>query len=95
MFVILLRYIKPASEVDRLVGEHREFLERHFASGHFLMSGPQEPREGGVILALAKDKAEIAAILRLDPFHRERIAEYEIVEFTPKFTAASLAQYKA
>jgi uncharacterized protein YciI len=95
MFVILLHYIKPASEVDRLVGEHRQFLARHYASGHFLLSGPQEPRTGGVILALAKDKAEVEAIIRQDPFHREGIAEYQIVEFIPKFTAAGLAQYKA
>lgn len=38
MFVILLRYIKPLSEVDRLIGEHKEFLECYYASGHFLLS---------------------------------------------------------
>jgi len=95
LFIVLLHYIKPASEVDRLVDEHRQFLARYYASGHFLMSGPQEPREGGVILAQARDKAEIEAIMRQDPFHRETIAEYKFVEFIPKFTAAGLAQYKA
>lgn len=91
MFVVLLNYIKPLSEVDRFVGEHREFLERHYASGHFLLSGRKEPRTGGVILAVAGTRAEVESIIRSDPFHRERIASYEIVEFIPSMSAERLA----
>ncbi|MDE2429620.1 MAG: GTP cyclohydrolase [Burkholderiales bacterium] len=94
MFIIQLRYLKPLSEVDRLVGEHRVFLERHYASGHFLMSGRKEPRTGGVILAQAGSLAELEAIVQQDPFYREQIAEYELIEFLPSMTAASLAQFK-
>lgn len=94
MFVILLNYIKPLSDVDRFVNEHREFLERHYASGHFLLSGRQEPRTGGVIVARADSKAEIEKILCLDPFHREQLAVYEIVEFLPSMSAPSLASLK-
>lgn len=95
MFVILLNYIKPISEVDRLVGEHREFLERYYASGHFLLSGRREPRTGGVILAEAETRAEIESIVLNDPFNREQIAEYEIVEFLPSMAATQLASLKA
>jgi uncharacterized protein YciI len=95
VFVILLNYIKPISEVDRLVGEHREFLERYYASGHFLLSGRREPRTGGVILAEAETRAEIESIVLNDPFNREQIAEYEIVEFLPSMAATQLASLKA
>lgn len=95
MFVILLNYKKPLSNVDRFVGEHREFLERYYISGHFLMSGRKEPRTGGVILAKAETKAEIESIVRNDPFYREQIAEYEIVEFLPSMVASHLADLKA
>ncbi|CDW92578.1 MULTISPECIES: YciI family protein [Thiomonas] len=91
MFVILLRYIKPLSEVDRLIGEHKEFLERYYASGHFLLSGRKEPRTGGVILSKAETRAEIESIVANDPFHREQIAEYEIIEFLPFMAATRLA----
>ena len=37
MFIVLLKYIKPLSEVDRFVAEHRDFLARHYASGNFLL----------------------------------------------------------
>ena len=94
MFVILLNYIKPLSEVDRFVGEHREFLERHYASGHFLLSGRKEPRTGGVILSNAETRAEIESIILNDPFNREKIAEYEIIEFLPSMAATQLAKLR-
>lgn len=90
MFLILLRYKKPLTEVDRFVPEHREFLNRHYASGHFLLSGRKEPRDGGVILARAGARSEIEDIVRRDPFHREHIAEYDIVEFLPSMASTSL-----
>ena len=95
MFVILLNYIKPLSEVNRFVGEHREFLERHYASGHFLLSGRKEPRTGGVIFANAATRAEIESIILNDPFNREKIAEYEIIEFFPSMAATQFANLKA
>ncbi len=95
MFVILLNYIKPLSEVDRFVGEHRDFLERHYASGHFLLSGRKEPRTGGVILSKAETREEIESIVRNDPFNREKIAEYEIIEFLPSMATTHLANLKA
>lgn len=91
MFVLLLNYIRPLSEVDRFVGEHREFLARNYASGHFLLSGRKEPRSGGVILATASTRAEIERIIQSDPFYREKVAEYEIVEFLPSMSAKQLA----
>jgi uncharacterized protein YciI len=94
MFLILLRYKKPLSEVDRFVSEHREYLARHYASGHFLLSGRKEPRDGGVILAKADTRSEIEEIVSGDPFNREQIAEYEIVEFMPSMAATPLASLK-
>lgn len=94
MFLILLNYKKPLTEVDRFVDEHRSFLERHYASGHFLLSGRKEPRDGGVILAQAKSRSEIETIVLSDPFSREGIADYEIVEFIPSLSATSLSALK-
>ncbi len=91
MFLILLNYKKPLSDVDRFVAEHRAFLERHYAAGHFLLSGRKEPRTGGVILAQADSRSDVEAIIRQDPFHREGIAEYTLVEFLPSLAAPPLA----
>ena len=91
MFVIFLNYVKPLEEVDRLVGEHRKFLERQYANGSFLLSGRQEPRTGGVILAKAASKVDIQRIIEDDPFFKAKVAEYKIIEFIPTMAAENLA----
>jgi uncharacterized protein YciI len=95
MFLIVLRYKKPLTEVDRWVHEHRLFLELHYASGQFLLSGRQEPRLGGVILAQAGSRAEVQAIIEQDPFHREQLADYELIEFLPSMAAAPFERFLA
>jgi uncharacterized protein YciI len=83
MFVLLSRYLKPLDEVDRWVAEHRAFLERHFQSGDLLVSGPQNPRTGGVIVTHDISREAVEAMLAQDPFVREGVSEYQIVEFKP------------
>ena len=50
MFIAILTYKKPLSEVDRFLQAHREYLAEHYAVGDFIASGPQTPRVGGVIM---------------------------------------------
>ena len=83
MFVLLNRYLKPLDEVDRVLPDHRRFADAQYASGTFVVSGRLEPRTGGVTLARAPSRSAIEAILRDDPFVREGITEYDIVEFVP------------
>ena len=53
MFLVLLTYLQPLDAVDACLAEHREYLQRHYAAGVFQLSGPRQPRDGGVILATA------------------------------------------
>ena len=72
MFIVLLTYKLPLAEVERHLAAHREYLDRQYAAGTFLCSGPQNPRTGGVILCRAED-----------PFRIHGVADYEIIEFSP------------
>lgn len=83
MFVILLTYKKPLSEVERYLPDHRVYLDRHYADGTFLCSGAQVPRTGGVILCRAADRAAVEALMCEDPFRIHGVADYEVVEFSP------------
>ena len=83
MFVILLHYVKPLAEVDEYLQEHRKFLDKHYAAGHFLASGAQVPRIGGVILAKNVSREKLDVVLNEDPFHREQLATYQVIEFSP------------
>jgi uncharacterized protein YciI len=58
-----------------------KFLKKHYASGQFLVSGRKIPRDGGIILALGRDRDEVEAIVREDPFCRLGLADFRIVEF--------------
>jgi uncharacterized protein YciI len=90
MFVIVLTYVKPLTEVDELLDGHNAYLERNYDNGRFLASGRRQPRTGGVILARAASKAEVDAIVAEDPFIRAGAAEYEAIEFLPSKWAAGL-----
>jgi uncharacterized protein YciI len=83
MFVILLDYVKPIEEIERLLTPHREFLDRYYAKGRFICSGPLKPRTGGLILCNASDRSEVDSIIKEDPFYQNEAAEYTLVEFEP------------
>ena len=87
MFIAILTYKKPLSEVDRFLAAHREYLARHYAAGDFIASGPQIPRVGGVIMMKTDSRVAVDAIIAEDPFHINGIASYQIVEFTPTMFA--------
>ena len=62
MFIVLLTYKLPLAEVERHLAAHREYLDRQYAAGTFLCSGPQNPRTGGVILCRAADRAAVETL---------------------------------
>ena len=90
MYVVVLTYIKPWADVIALAPEHREYAATRYADGSYLMSGRKPDRSGGVILAQATDRATLDVILSGDPFWREGVARYEVVEFLPQMAAERL-----
>jgi len=81
MFVIELIYKADLSEIDAHMKAHMAFLKKHYAAGTFLVSGRKIPRDGGIILALGKDKQEIEATMAQDPFCKHGLAEFKVIEF--------------
>lgn len=83
MFIFDLKYIKPLDEVERILPRHIHFLDEQYEKGAFLASGRKIPRVGGVILCVAETREEAEKIKEQDPFFKENIAAYEIIEFIP------------
>ena len=90
MFIAILTYKKPLEEVDRYLQAHRDYLSEHYAAGDFIMSGPQTPRVGGVIVMRAEKRSVVDTIIAQDPFKANGIADYQIVEFTPTMSCDPL-----
>jgi uncharacterized protein YciI len=81
MFIIELTYKADLAQIDAHMDAHMAFLRKQYAAGHFLVSGRQVPRTGGIIVAVADSREQIEAIIRADPFCARGLAEFRIVEF--------------
>ncbi|MDN3025410.1 YciI family protein [Streptomyces sp. S.PB5] len=94
MFVLELTYTAPLDQVDAVLAAHVAWLDEQYAQGVFLASGRKNPRDGGVILAVAQDRARIEAIAATDPFVTAGVCAYRVTEFAATKTAPELDRYR-
>ncbi|MFG3145913.1 YciI family protein [Streptomyces sp. M41(2017)] len=94
MFVLELTYTAPLEAVDAVLEAHVAWLDQQYAAGSFLASGRKNPRDGGVILAVAKDRARIEEITAGDPFVTTGVCAYRVTEFVATKTAPGLERYR-
>ncbi|PTY01481.1 hypothetical protein DB346_12065 [Verrucomicrobia bacterium LW23] len=80
-FMVELTYTAPFERVAQFVPEHRTYLQRGYDAELLLFSGPQNPKTGGIIIARAPNIELLQEFLAADPFQRENVASYRIVEF--------------
>lgn len=81
MFIIELVYTADLAAIDAAMRPHMAYLKKHYAAGTFVVSGRKIPRDGGIILAVGKSREEIEAIARDDPFVKQGLAEFRLIEF--------------
>ena len=81
MFVVELIYKAELAAIDAEMRPHMAFLKKHYAAGTFVVSGRKVPRDGGVIIAAGKTRAEIEAIVKDDPFVKLGLADFRVIEF--------------
>lgn len=94
MFVLELTYTAPLERIDALLDDHVDWLTTHYESGTFIASGRKEPRDGGVIIAVGADRADIEQVVATDPFVIGEVCTYRIIEFLATKTAPALADYR-
>ena len=92
MFVIELIYKADLEDIDAHMKAHMRYLKAHYASGHFLVSGRKIPRDGGIILAVGKNREEIESIAAQDPFVANGLAEARVIEFRASQRAPDIDQ---
>ena len=90
MFVIELIYKADLDDIDAHMKAHMRFLKAHYASGHFLVSGRKVPRDGGIILAVGRNREEIESIAAQDPFVTNGLAEARVIEFRASQRASDI-----
>lgn len=87
MFIISLTYKVPLDKVEKELENHVQYLKKQYATGSFIASGRKVPRTGGIILSQMKDKSELERIIHEDPFYKNDLANYDIIEFIPSMTS--------
>jgi uncharacterized protein YciI len=97
LFIVILSYKVPLEKIDAFRSAHLDFLGNYYDQDFFIASGPQIPRNGGIIIAKCDSKDALQKILKQDPFAANDLATYEIIEFSPtkwskQFKSIVLAQ---
>lgn len=90
MYIALLTYTAPETEVDYALPDHSDWLRQQFTKGVFLVSGKGTGAADHVILTRSVLRGKLDAVLASDPFVVRRLARYEVIEFTATRTAQEL-----
>ena len=83
MFLIMLNYKKPIEIVEQYLAEHRSYLDQCYAQNRLIVSGPRNPRTGGVIISQLNDRSMVEQMVQNDPFYIHGVADFEVIEFVP------------
>ncbi len=83
MFLIKITYTKPLDVVEPFVAPHREYIKQGYEKNYFVVSGPQNPRVGGIIISQLTSREQLETFFKQDPYIINELAEYEIIEFNP------------
>ncbi|SHE99634.1 YciI family protein [Dysgonomonas macrotermitis] len=83
MYILILSYKKALSEVENHLDAHKNYLDKNYNLGNFIVSGRRNPRIGGIIFCRAENIEQVQVLIKEDPFYKYEIADYEIIEFEP------------
>ena len=81
MFIIELTYKVPLEKIDAHMKSHVAYLNKYNEAGIFLTWGRKVPRTGGIILATIETKKDAEKIIKEDPFYKNKLADFRIIEF--------------
>jgi len=82
-FVVIIHYKIPVEQFESIVPQHRAYLQEGYEKGYLLMSGPQNPRTGGIVIARANEMQIMQDFFLHDPYHLQDVAERQVIEFNP------------
>lgn len=93
MFIILIQLRRSDEQVNYYKEAHENYLKKHVAEGNFIASGNRTPNTGEVILSCLQDLERLHSILNEDPFYKNRIGQYEIIEFEADIKCDKLGEF--
>lgn len=83
MFIVLLRFSGGKGQAGQFMEGHKEWIDRGFADGVFLLAGSLQPHLGGGIVAHNTSLSDLQGRVNDDPFVAENVVTAEILEIAP------------
>jgi uncharacterized protein YciI len=82
-FLIEIQYLVPVEQLAEILPDHRAFLKTGYDKGILLLSGPREPRTGGLVIARSESLTDIQTFFSRDPYLLKNVATHNYIEFNP------------
>jgi len=86
MFMVMLRFSANKERAGKFLEGHRDWIQRGFDDGVFLLAGSLQPERGGGIIAHNTSLSDLQRRVDDDPFVAENIVSAEILEIAPSRT---------
>ena len=90
MFIVLLKFSDNQGKASQFMEGHKEWIQRGFDDGVFLLAGSLQPSLGGGIVAHNTSLSELQSRVNTDPFVAEKVVKADILEITPSKADARL-----
>ena len=91
MFIVLLKFSDNKDKVSQFMEGHKEWLQRGFDDGVFLLAGSLQPDLGGGIVAHNTSLSELQSRVNTDPFVAKNVVKAEVLEINPSRADARLS----
>ena len=82
MFIAVTTYTSSLTPDDPVLPSHWAYIEECYRQELIVASGPQEPRNGGVLVLRGNDRGRAKAQMDDDPLISSGRATYHLVAFT-------------
>jgi len=83
MFIVLLKFSDNKERASQFMEGHKEWIQRGFDDGAFLLVGTLQPNLGGGIVAHNTSLPDLQRRVNDDPFVAENVVSAEILEIVP------------
>jgi len=90
MFIVLLKFAGNKAQAGQYMEGHKQWIERGFDDGLFLLVGNLRPQLGGGIVAHNASLSDLRRRVNDDPFVAENVVSAEIIDIAPSRTDARL-----
>jgi uncharacterized protein YciI len=83
-FLVLIEYKTDIENIIKITEQHRAHLKKGYEQGMFLISGPQIPRKGSLVIAKSDTREQLETFFSEDPYFINSYADFKFIEFDPK-----------